>query len=1598
MGTGYTRTNTADIQADEVVKSAPINAELNAVVNAFAASTGHSHDGTSAEGGPVTKLLGMSITIGDATAGTDITITFDGETNDGVMKWMEDEDYFQFDDDIVISTNEKLYFRDTGIYIHSNADGDLDIISDGTAADSIFLDSAGGITLDADTASAGITYADNGTALLQIFNSSTDVVIKTKVDSKDLIFQQFDGNEVMRIADNRKVYFFDEGGEHISSDGTDFTFASGNDINLTATADINIPANVGLTFGNDAEKIEGDGTDLTISGNNINLTATADVVVPANVGITFGTGEKIEGNNTDLTITSGAKINLTSGSTVDVTGNVEVSGTYTGGGLMTTGGSIVIPDAGNIGSASDTDAIAISSAGVVTLSATTEASATNTAALVVSGGVGIAKDVWIGDDLNLDSDAALLTFGADQDVSLTHVADTGILLNSTRQLQFGDSGTYIHQSADGVLDLVSDTEIEINATTVDLNGNLDVSGTYTGGGLMTTGGNIVIPDAGFIGSASDTDALQIEADGDIVMSQDLAVSGNITITGNLTVNGSTTTVDTTNTTIKDNLLELNSGASSNSNDVGIIIQRGSTGNDALIMWDESEDKWTLGTTTASAGDTGNLNITAGTLVADLEGSVTTAAQSNITSLGTLTALTVDDVAIDGKVITMTGSSSDTATITVGTNGTLAITTTDDSAAAANITITADGTFEAVGTTVTLDSSGGINLETDALSVGNGGDTDVVLTFNANTSDGVITWMEDEDYFQFSDNILMSSTQKIQFGDTASFIHQSADGTLTIDGEAIIDLNASTRVDVSGDIKVGGEVQTAKVAFTDGDDAITIADGGGITANTSLTLASGSTVTAINDEDNMSSNSDSALATQQSIKAYVDSVSAAANNVTGLNATGAELNTVADFSAVSVDTSTAIANNDAILMFDNGNNIGYRDVDLLVTYMESTIDTLSSLTTTGALNSGSITTGFGNIDNGSSTITTTGAVSVGALTQNGGAVFNESGADVDFRVESNNSDKMFVVDAGSDFVSISGANGLSEVLNGGTASINSVSANSMLEINTRSATDGHSGIINFIKAPNTSGTPTATADGEFLGRASFIGVDTGNTLRVGAQILAVQSGTDSDSVPTRLIFNTSSGASDPASRFEIATAETIVNEIGNSVDFRVESIQNANTVFVEGSSGNVSVGSGTPVPSASNYNTACLHIRQTGSSNVGSQLRLTTGQTGHNAGDGSFIAQWEDLNVYMTNQETGGWRFFSNGIDMLTMSSTTPPVFNDNSNDLDFRIESNDNAHMFFVDASTNRVGIGTNDPTGKLDVEDNTGSLSSTKDVTAEFMRADGSNNPRLQIRHSTAGTDIHHTYSSSAANLTFSNGGVESMRIGSAGDVSIGTTVSPPVGLTITADEDNHGVNLTRLADSGNPSDDEELGSYAFNSNAEASNSLASAEAKIVARCSQDHSGTVAGTDLEFYTKPDGTGPGSAPTQRLKIRQDARIYNCDSQGGNPHRFFVTNRVSIAGGSSKTHTITNMFTGYATLRIAYSDGNAQFAHVVVELGGHMFSSSNGYNAEVVTNQASTMSVSITKNNSSYVVTVNAGSNFAYGSIEMSGASFTDDSGATYAFS
>ena len=243
MGATYTRQST---YADgDTITAAHTNDEFNQLLAAFQASTGHTHDGTDNEGGPVTKLLGNVLTFGAATAGTDITITFDGETNDGVLKWMEDEDYFEFSDDILIASTEKLQFRDTAIYINSSTDGQLDLVADseiqiaattidingavdisgnltvnGTldladgnftnlgsiALDTITndgtditLDSSGDIILDA--GGANITFKDDGTSILDIANSSTDVELTVSTADKNFKIKGTDSSSAITALD-----------------------------------------------------------------------------------------------------------------------------------------------------------------------------------------------------------------------------------------------------------------------------------------------------------------------------------------------------------------------------------------------------------------------------------------------------------------------------------------------------------------------------------------------------------------------------------------------------------------------------------------------------------------------------------------------------------------------------------------------------------------------------------------------------------------------------------------------------------------------------------------------------------------------------------------------------------------------------------------------------------------------------------------------------------------------------------------------------------------------------------------------------------------------------------------------------------------------------------------------------------------------------------------------------------------------------------------------------------------------------------------------------------------------------------------------------
>ncbi len=217
MGATYTRQSS--YTDGDTITAAHTNDEFNQILAAFAASTGHTHDGTAAEGGPITKLLGNTLTFGAATAGTDITITFDGESNDGVLKWMEDEDYFEFSDDILVASTERLQFRDTAIYIHSSADGQLDLIADTEiqiAATTVDINGNVDISGTLTIGSAGISEAEleilDGatvtTTEINIMDGDTSASATTVVDADRVVFN--DAGTMKQVAVTDLAAYFDD--------------------------------------------------------------------------------------------------------------------------------------------------------------------------------------------------------------------------------------------------------------------------------------------------------------------------------------------------------------------------------------------------------------------------------------------------------------------------------------------------------------------------------------------------------------------------------------------------------------------------------------------------------------------------------------------------------------------------------------------------------------------------------------------------------------------------------------------------------------------------------------------------------------------------------------------------------------------------------------------------------------------------------------------------------------------------------------------------------------------------------------------------------------------------------------------------------------------------------------------------------------------------------------------------------------------------------------------------------------------------------------------------------------------------------------------
>ena len=133
-----------------------------------------------------------------------------------------------------------------------------------------------------------------------------------------------------------------------------------------------------------------------------------------------------------------------------------------------------------------------------------------------------SSDVTLPDDLILGSDSAVLKFGADSDTTLTHTDGTGLTLNTTNKLLFRDSALYINSSTDGQLDIVADTEVQIAATTIDINGAVALNGAITGATDITLSGEL--------------DAATLDISGNADIDGTLDIAGTTTLGGTVTVN------------------------------------------------------------------------------------------------------------------------------------------------------------------------------------------------------------------------------------------------------------------------------------------------------------------------------------------------------------------------------------------------------------------------------------------------------------------------------------------------------------------------------------------------------------------------------------------------------------------------------------------------------------------------------------------------------------------------------------------------------------------------------------------------------------------------------------------------------------------------------------------------------------------------------------------------------------------------------------------------------------------------------------------------------------------------------------------------------
>lgn len=326
-----------------------------------------------------------------------------------------------------------------------------------TIDDSANMSGVGTLGCGAITTTDTLTLGAGGNEF-SIAESSDDITISSLISNKDMIFKVNDGGSAtevfrldgdvsaLKIASGKELQFADSG-EKISSDGTDLTVASGGKITLDSTTAVEIDSASGdVTF------MDGGTAQLALDMDG----TSGEVIMQLKVDSDDFVFKQYDGtevfrveDNGDFDIGGGAGstgVTITSAGVLTADGRIIVDDatdatSKTDGSLQTDGGlsvakaiyngtAVTLAADSGVTTIGSTTAATFSAAGLLNINNATEATSTTDGSLQTDGGLSVAKSAVIGDDLDLLSDGAIVNFGADKEITLTHVHDTGLILAS----------------------------------------------------------------------------------------------------------------------------------------------------------------------------------------------------------------------------------------------------------------------------------------------------------------------------------------------------------------------------------------------------------------------------------------------------------------------------------------------------------------------------------------------------------------------------------------------------------------------------------------------------------------------------------------------------------------------------------------------------------------------------------------------------------------------------------------------------------------------------------------------------------------------------------------------------------------------------------------------------------------------------------------------------------------------------------------------------------------------------------------------------------------------------------------------------------------